>query len=227
MSKLIYKSIEDVIEKYIDLISNQYQLNKKDLLEKWNNLNDGKINVKENNDNQPNKKTGYQIFFSLKRNELKNNNPQMTYNEITKEISNLWNKLSAQEKNQYSSEMLPTVKKFTFEELNQKKMNELKEICEKYGIKKGGNKTELIKNLLGQNNKSESKPEIKEKIVNKMTTPIQDLTVELEINQDEKRIDFQTDEIEEEYESENESDLESEKSDISESSMSLNEEDYE
>jgi hypothetical protein len=225
MSKLIIKSIEDIVDQYINLLTIDYKLNKIELKKKWDNLsgNDKKI---ETVPQQP-KKTGYQIFFALKRNELKTNNPKWTHNEITKEISNLWNKLTPIEKNKYSSEMLPQIQKFTFEELNEKKMSELKEICEKYGIKKGGNKTELIKNLLGQNN--ENIEQSKTKLVNSIKTPTNDLDLYINTEEnEEKRVDFQTEEVEQESDYDSESDNDSKESDVSsESSLSLNEEDFE
>jgi len=223
MSKLIIKSIDDIVDQYIQILVGDYKLNKTELKKKWDNLS-GNDKKAETIPQLP-KKTGYQIFFALKRNELKVNNPKWTHNEITKEISNLWNKLTPVEKNTYSSEMLPQIEKFTFEELNEKKMSELKDICEKYGIKKGGNKTELIKNLLGQNNENIEQP--KTKLVNSIKTPNDlDLYINTEENE-EKRVDFQTDEVEQESDYESQSDNESKESDVSsESSLSLNEEDF-
>jgi hypothetical protein len=224
MSQIIFKCLENTIDKYIDVLAVSYKLNKKELKQKWIEMDDlSKKTLPTTMDS--NKKNGYQVFFSLKRNELKNTNPQISYAEITKEISNMWNKLSQTEKNKYCSEMLPQLKTtFTFEELNDKKMSELKEICEKYGIKKGGNKSELIKNLLGQNHSNDNNPKSKSKIVQTITTPTNDLSVEL-YNPEEKRTDFQMEENDMEYEySSNSSD--DADSDVSESSIELNEEDF-
>lgn len=49
----------------------------------------------------------------------------------------------------------PSIITFTFDELNKKKMSELKELCEKAGVKRSGNKSELIKNLLEKENKKQ------------------------------------------------------------------------
>jgi len=109
-------------------------------------------------------------------------------------------------------------------------MTELKEICEEYGIKKGGNKSELIKNLLGQ---SESTNVEKSKLAmtsSSMTVVNPDLSVEIEYaKKTETRVDFQQEENEEESDFEEEDDansVESKQSDITESSISLNDDDY-
>ena len=47
------------------------------------------------------KKTGYQIFCSVKRPELKKQNPKMDVKDITKEISRLWRSLTDEEKDSY------------------------------------------------------------------------------------------------------------------------------
>jgi len=235
MSKRILNIVDDIINQYILDISNTYDISKEELLLKWKQMDHyslsttthSNFNVKTIENTTTNlpssKKTGYQIFFSLHRNELKKKCPQMSYSEMTKEISNQWNKMNASEKNQYSSEMLPPMQKFTFDELNEKKMSELKEICEKYGIKKGGNKSELIKNLLGQTNTEEKANKVK--LGQSMTIPTNDLSVELYMAKGEDRIDFQQEDIENEYESEND-DTESKESDVSESSISSIEDDF-
>jgi hypothetical protein len=51
------------------------------------------------------KKTGYQIFCSLKRPELKAQNPEMEAKDITREISRLWKALDAEEKNAYTGQV--------------------------------------------------------------------------------------------------------------------------
>ena len=51
------------------------------------------------------KKTGYQIFCSIKRPELKEENPDMEAKDITREISRLWKSLDTEEKNSYSGQV--------------------------------------------------------------------------------------------------------------------------
>jgi len=254
MSRLILKSIEEVVYNYIDILSHKYKLEKKELIERWEEMSSSVSTnlssstmvkstsvVTNASKAQGNKKQGYQYFFTVKRNEYKTQHPDMmNYSHLNKEISHMWNALSETDKRKYGDDAMMQQKssmlavnerkQYTFEELNKKKMTELKEICEEYGIKKGGNKSELIKNLLGQ---SESTNVEKSKLAmtsSSMTVVNPDLSVEIEYaKKTETRVDFQQEENEEESDFEEEDDansVESKQSDITESSISLNDDDY-
>jgi len=123
------------------------------------------------------KKSGYQNFFTIRRIELKAENSDLSFGELSKIISAEWNVLQPSEKSRYVNPpttvpapapapvpvplpapvlaavastapvVAPTA--FTLNDLNDKKMDELKELCEARNLKKSGNKTELIRRLLG------------------------------------------------------------------------------
>jgi hypothetical protein len=116
------------------------------------------------------KKSGYQNFFTIRRIELKAENSDLSFGELSKMISAEWNVLQPSEKSRYvnppiavapppatanASVRAPVVAasipihQFTLNDLNDKKMDELKELCEARNLKKSGNKTELIRRLLG------------------------------------------------------------------------------
>jgi uncharacterized protein YunC (DUF1805 family) len=61
---------------------------------------------------------------------------------------------STNNKKNVTTIVTPDVKQvFTFDDLNKKKMSELKDLCEKFGVKKSGNKSDLIKNILDREKK--------------------------------------------------------------------------
>jgi hypothetical protein len=120
------------------------------------------------------KKSGYQNFFTIRRMELKAINPSLSFGELSKMISAEWNVLQPPEKSRFvnltsasapvstpppaTSIPLPRTSSapltennapFTLQDLNNKKMDELKDLCEARDLKKSGNKTELIRRLLG------------------------------------------------------------------------------
>lgn len=121
------------------------------------------------------KKSGYQNFFTIRRLELKTKDPTLSFGDLSKKISAEWNILSASEKSRFMTPVTTTLTtpcvpddmtappphepvpasppanaSFTLANLNNKKMDELKDLCEKRNLKKSGNKTELIRRLLGQ-----------------------------------------------------------------------------
>lgn len=123
------------------------------------------------------KKSGYQNFFTIRRMELKAVNPSLSFGELSKMISAEWNVLQPPEKSRFvnltsasapapvstpppasipapkasSAPLTENNAPFTLQDLNNKKMDELKDLCEARDLKKSGNKTELIRRLLGHN----------------------------------------------------------------------------
>lgn len=210
--------VDQHIEKFLLLISTEYSLNKDELTNKWKSFNNSNINIDDKK--KVNKKSGYQNFFTIKRMELKNKNPSLSFGELSSIISQEWNKLNIDEKKNYVN-ILPTTTtntQFTFDELNQKKMNDLKDLCEKIGIKKSGNKSELIKNLLGLSSTNDEIKKEDKKLIKKPNENV-DNTFEIYVStNDQKRSDIENSneiiELEEEefdFEDEYESDSDDEK----------------
>lgn len=148
----IKKTMDDNMIRFFNYLNTfNCNLTKDQLFEKWQDFN----NIKKINPTVPPKKSGYQNFFAQKRIELKAKNPSIPFTDLSKIISQEWNKLTSEQKNNYIQQtpQIPP-NNYTFDELNQKKMSELKDLCEKIGLKKSGNKTDLIRNLLGQNDET-------------------------------------------------------------------------
>ena len=157
------KTLDDNVDRFLDILAEGYKIPKSDLSKKWVDFNlpvalpeslPSVIPMDEKKVKA--KKTPYQNFFTKRRTELKTSNSALSFGEISKTISGEWSSFTQNEKNKYLDSFssapsplpsLPTPHSFTFDELNAKKMDELKELCEKRGTKKSGNKTQHIKNL--------------------------------------------------------------------------------
>jgi len=192
--------IDEKMKIFLNEISNDYSIDKNDLNKKWQifiNRNTTQFDAKKS------KKSAYQNFFAFKRMEFKGNDSSLSFGELSRKISQEWNKLNDDEKNKYIDKTPSICKhKFSFEELNQKKMSELKELCENIGIKKSGNKQDLIKNLLGQSNSNhkDTVPSTKKILKNESDiekTDVADNSFEIYVStNDQKRSDIETSEIE-------------------------------
>jgi hypothetical protein len=165
------KTLDDNVDRFLDILADGYNIPKSDLSKKWVDFNlpealpeplptpTSVLQVEEKKVKA--KKTPYQNYFTKRRTELKTSNSALSFGEISKTISGEWSSFMQSEKNKYLDDSfsaapppppsLPTPHSFTFDELNAKKMDELKELCEKRGTKKSGNKTQLIKNLMELN----------------------------------------------------------------------------
>jgi hypothetical protein len=176
----VKKIIDENTSKFLEELSDYYKLPKKDVLQKWEDYYNKK-NIK---------KTGWQNFFAQRRLEIKKTNPELSFGELSKQISLEWSNLKSENKQKESDIKSSTIEtNFTFEQLNEKKMKELKELCEKFNLKKSGNKTELIKNLLGQNKQTPKESPKPQKI---SLNDKNDTSLDIYIPSDkEKRSDFE------------------------------------
>lgn len=115
---------------------------------------------------EPKKKTvkkssQYQNFFVQKRAELVRENPTLQFGDLSSRISKLWNNMTKEEQKGYAATttipcqgttpgpVLGAPAVFDFDSLNSKNMPELRKLCEEKGLKRTGNKLQLINNLLG------------------------------------------------------------------------------
>lgn len=164
----------------------------------------GKTTVEKNKSKTSgtSKKSAYQNYFALKRNELKKDNPELSFGELSTRISSLWKNLSKQEQERFgSTESAPaasvgrrareeeTRPSFTFDGLNGMTMCELKKLCESRGLSRTGNKKDLIHTLLRA---SVSKPEtvpVAASVDFSIPPDMEDLEVVVAKNQ--KRVDIE------------------------------------
>jgi len=95
------------------------------------------------------KKSPYQIFFSIRRLDLKKKNPDLQFGELSTQISKEWKSMDKAKQASWieSNGAATDDKALSDEYLNGLKMQELRDLCEARNLKKTGNKQELINNL--------------------------------------------------------------------------------
>jgi len=155
MKEIVLSKIENVMDEnlkvFLTNIEYEYKIPKDTLWKKWKDGEKTTINVikKENN-----KKSDYQIFFSIQRNKMVKENPNITFGEISKQVSSMWKKLGSSEKLKYSSDVvkntLPSPPSFDTLRTEYLKMptNDLKNICKEKGITAKFRKKDDIINAL-------------------------------------------------------------------------------
>jgi alanine racemase len=83
---------------------------------------------------------------------LKQKNPELDFGQLSTQISKMWSALSKEEQNAYALPACVQKEKKSVEldatVLKEKKMSELRQLCEERGLKRTGNKSELIRTLL-------------------------------------------------------------------------------
>jgi len=213
------KTLDDNVDRFLDILAEGYKIPKHDLCKKWIDFN-LPVALPESLPTLPSvvpteekkiraKKTPYQNYFTKRRTELKTSNSALSFGDISKTISGEWSSFTQSEKNKYLDASfsaalpsfppppsIPVPHSFTFDELNSKKMDELKELCEKRGTKKSGNKTQLIKNLMELNTlvqKAEILPPQKTILAKLTESDKNDNSLDLYVSSNqEKRSDFET-----------------------------------
>jgi hypothetical protein len=147
-SPLIKKLDEFVFEHILLKISDHYHIPILDLQ-----------NTLINKPSKPiKKKTSYQNFFAKKTNELKHDTKDMSFGDISKHIAQLWNSLSKEERDLYSSPPPSSSDHsppFDIECLVKKKLNELRDLCLQWNLKPKRTRQEMI-HILTEFHKNES-----------------------------------------------------------------------
>lgn len=131
--------LDERLKRFMEHTSHKLGVDTKDLMECWN----------ESATQKKAKKSHYQIFFSVKRLELKKEDPTLNFGDLSKQISKVWNSMSKEEQNDWVHQHSKPKSDYAL-----LKMSELKSLCEERGLKKTGNKTELINILTGKETKS-------------------------------------------------------------------------
>ncbi|NDE13738.1 hypothetical protein EBZ80_02290 [bacterium] len=188
LGKTIDVLIHDRVVSFFQSLEDVAPPEKTRLIARWEAFNGDEKKPKPNElvkkaTSTPLKKSSYQNFFALRRTELKLKEPALTFGDLSKKISKEWSQFTPQQKQVYLNPEKAAKPEFTFEFLNQKKMDELRTLCEQRGIVKGGNKSELIRNLL-QNTQEKPKPEKK---------PVEQPSFDVYVStRNDKRSDFET-----------------------------------
>lgn len=77
------------LKEFFSTIENEYNLPKNILWKKWN---------EEEKFVKKDKKSDYQVFFSAQRNKMVKDNPNITFGEISKQVSTMWKNMNQQDK---------------------------------------------------------------------------------------------------------------------------------
>lgn len=153
--KKISKSIDASIDDFCSTIATKFDLDKEELVKLWHE-NSGSKNSKT-----VKKRSAYVNYSAHIRSVILEENPEISFGEISKETSKRWKLLSDEEKEQYKSKDNESVtaqvsapKKSKAgktakddNDLHSKKVAELKAMCKEKGLPVKGTKQELIDRL--------------------------------------------------------------------------------
>lgn len=84
--------IDGQLKEFFTIIEDEYDISKDSLWRRWK---EGDKPIKKD---IAIKKSDYQVFFSSQRNRIVKDNPNLSFGEISKQISTMWKNLSPQEK---------------------------------------------------------------------------------------------------------------------------------
>lgn len=156
----IEKQINQSVSNFCIEVANKYQIPEKELQVLWKVYSTKSSKITNENDGR--KKSAYMNFCRQKRIEIKQNQPHLSFGDVTKEIAKIWQSLSIEEKESFrlsSEEPLKESHPTNVEsaemdvdnDLNDLNIKELKNICKEKGFKVKGIKEkealiQLIKN---------------------------------------------------------------------------------
>lgn len=98
--KNIVQGIDIQMKEFFKNIEEKYKVSKEELMDMWK----GKTETTQKATPAPkdNKKSNYQKFFSIQRNIIMEQQPGLSFGEISKQVSVLWKQMSVEEKNRYT-----------------------------------------------------------------------------------------------------------------------------
>ena len=130
------------LREFFSTIETEYKLPKDVLWKKWKEEEKTSLVKKD-------KKSDYQVFFSIQRNKMIKENPNITFGEISKQVSTMWKNLSAEERLYYSN-LLQNENSLDNLRKDYMKMpiHELKNICKQKEIHHKFRKKEEMVNVL-------------------------------------------------------------------------------
>lgn len=133
--------LDNKLNVFFEKVSKKFSIDKDKLVAVWNDQ------MSQPDEKLPGKakKSFYQMFFSIKRIELKEKDPTLNFGELSKKISKLWNSMSKQEQNEWIQKNNMAI----VEETNYKnmKISDLRSLCSEKGVSAKGSKVELIQSL--------------------------------------------------------------------------------
>ena len=179
--KKIGKNIDSSILDFVKEISSRYDIDQNELMDIWKKT-DGGSSIKK-----PKKKTAYQNFSNIIRKQIKDENPDFDFGQISKEISKKWKEMDDSEKNTYKDMTVegdvPNFKNM--------KVAELRELCDKKGLNSKGKKIELIDRLMNHSSKA-STPMSKASTPMSKASPMSSHSLSSNSTKEENSMDFST-----------------------------------
>lgn len=159
MKHILMAKVEDAVaetlKSFFTQVEREYNLPKEALWKKWKEEDKSATAVVVPKKETLNKKSDYQTFFSIQRNKMVKENPNITFGEISKQVSHMWKKLTREEKIQYTAKnTTPITEKTSLEDLRKEYMKissaDLKNLCKEKGIvAKFRKKEEIVGALVG------------------------------------------------------------------------------
>ena len=202
--------MNDIIVKFKEILNTKMDLffekaskklcvNKNVLISIWN---ETILPTEEKNSNIKSKKSFYQIFFSIKRIELKKNNPSLNFGELSKQISKLWNQMNKEEQNEWiKNNVQGEDVSFPDKSYKNMKITELKNLCIQKGLNIKGNKNDLIMLLTNETHPPDDSLHLTENVNDEKR-------IQIELKDDHDEEDFIFDDDEEDDNSNQEEDVE-------------------
>lgn len=99
--KIIVQGIDTQMKEFFKNIEERYKISKEELMDMWKGKTETVVQ-KTTQAPKDNKKSNYQKFFSIQRNLIMEEQPGISFGDISKQVSVLWKKMSADEKNRYT-----------------------------------------------------------------------------------------------------------------------------
>lgn len=139
MKDILMAKVEEVVaenlKQFFTRVECEYSLPKDALWKKWKGE-EKSIPIKETTTTS--KKSDYQAFFSVQRNRMVKENPNITFGEISKQVSHMWKKLSPEEKAQHTHTTASASASPSQEDMRKEYLKtsttDLKNLCKEKGI---------------------------------------------------------------------------------------------
>lgn len=148
MTKMV-EVVEETLKDFFATMEDELKLTKGILWRRW----EGQTHVVKKD-----KKSEYQVFFSIQRNKMIKENPNIKFGEISKQVSIMWKNMSPEEKLHYAnaSSQQQTIDNFR-KEYGKMSIQELKDQCKEKGIVQGKSrkKDDLIEFLVAWQEKKQ------------------------------------------------------------------------
>ena len=93
IDKLIKNKVNSYIDDLINILPNNSNITKQQLIELWN----------KKETKQSRKKSAYINWSSQMRTKIKKENSDLSFSEVAKKLGEMWKKLSQEEKDKYKS----------------------------------------------------------------------------------------------------------------------------